>query len=294
MKTNAASFLLGIALLVLLGWHAAAIGAAPASQLPSAPAGYQWQPVAELSDEFNGDALDSSKWMPHLTYWKGRPPSEFDPKNVSVAGGCLLLRSTSMVKSLAEVKVPSKDIWVRAACVSSKGPVAFYGYYEARVKASKLSMTSSFWLQGKYSEIDVVEQIGAAIKPPDRGDFMAMNTHAFNHGWAKDVSTPVNWKMPTGAAADFHVYGVWWKDKETIWFYHNGERVAVVKPKCEFLEPMKMIFDTEVFFQHGPPTVESLNDAAANAMKVDWVRAWKLTKTEVPSPEPPQAKAARP
>ena len=32
-------------------------------------------------------------------------------------------------------------------------------------------------------------------------------------------------------------------------------------------------------------------DAEANAMKVDWVRAWKLVKTAVPSPSPAQTKA---
>ena len=115
MKVNTASHLRRITLFALLGWRATAVAAALASQLPSAPAGYHWQPIAELSD-----------------------------------------------------KVPNKDLWVRAACVSSKLPMASYGYYEARVNASILSMTSSFWLQGGYSEIDVVEHCRSRVPSPAR------------------------------------------------------------------------------------------------------------------------------
>lgn len=266
---------------------AAALFLAPAdmpaqsqSSRPPAPAGYQWQAVAGLSDEFNGTALDDSKWLPYLTYWKGRPPSQFDPKNVSVSGGTLKLRSTPLVESLSEVKEPGKDIWVAAACVSSKKPSASVGYYEARIKASRLSMTSSFWFQGKYSEIDVVEQLGDPGKNADDKNFMLMNTHSFRNGWDKDEATPVRWKMPRAAADAFHVYGVWWKDKDTVWFYHDGIKTAEVKTRCEFLEPMFLIFDTEVFTWSGLPTIESLKDPKRNTMEVDWVRSWKLVKAK--------------
>ena len=247
---------------------------------PPAPTGYQWQAVAGLSDEFNGAALDDSKWLPYLTYWKGRPPSRFEPKNVSVADGMLKLRSTPLVENLSEVKNPEKDIWVASACVSSKKPSASVGYYEARIKASKLSMTSSFWFQGKYSEIDVVEQLGDPIKNADDKNFMLMNTHSFKNGWDKDEATPARWKMPSAAADAFHVYGMWWKDKDTIWFYHDGQKVAEVKTRCEFLEPMFLFFDTEVFTWSGLPTIESLKDPKRNTMEVDWVRSWTLVKTE--------------
>jgi beta-glucanase (GH16 family) len=245
---------------------------------PAAPDGLRWRALADLSDEFDGTALDDSKWLPYLTYWKGRPPSQFEPKNVSVSNGTLKLRSTAMVDSLAEVKDPEKDIWVASACVSSKKPTASFGYYEARIKASRLSMTSSFWFQGKYSEIDVVEQLGDPLKNPDDRNFMLMNTHSFKGGWDKDEATPARWKMPSGAADGFHVYGVWWKDKDTIWFYHDGKKTAEVKTRCEFLEPMFLFFDTEVFTWSGLPGIESLKDPKRNTMEVDWVRSWKLVE----------------
>ena len=109
---------------------------------PPAPAGFVWQAIPELSDEFDGDALDAGKWMPKHAYWNGRAPSVFAPTNVSVRDGMLRLRSTSNVATLEGVKDPEKDVWVQAACVSSRGPLASCGYYAARMKASALSMTS--------------------------------------------------------------------------------------------------------------------------------------------------------
>lgn len=256
----------------------------PPGTPPAAPAGYRWQSVPELSDEFDGKELDPGKWLPYQPYWKGRQPSQFEPKNVAVSGGNLLLRSTPKVADLAEVKNPESDVWVNSACVSSKQPVASYGYYEARIKASRLSMTSSFWFQGKYSEIDVVEQLGASVKNPELGRMMLMNSHYFKPTWDHDKATPQRWKMPTGAADEFHVYGVWWKDKDTLLFYHNGERVAEMKTGGEFLETMYLFFDTEVFTWDGLPTIESLKDPARNTMRVDWVRAWKLVKAETRRP----------
>lgn len=247
--------------------------------LPAAPAGYAWKAIPEFSDEFDGPKLDAAKWLPYQPYWKGREPSQFEPQNVVVRGGRVDLRSTPAVESLTEVKNPEKDIWVHSACVSSKKPMALYGYYEARIKASRLPMTSSFWFQGKYSEIDVVEQLGASVTHPESGRNMAMNTHYFRDGWNNDRATPTGWKMPTGAAEEFHIYGVWWKNKDTVWFYHNGEKVAEVKPGGPFLEPMYLFFDTEVFAWEGFPTLESLRDAKKNTMSVDWVRSWKLVKT---------------
>lgn len=237
----------------------------------------QWAKVESLSDEFDGNKLDTSKWRPFLTYWKGREPSEFSRENVSVSDGKLCLRSVSKVQDLLDVKNPEKDVWVASACVSSVRAVAFYGYYEVRMKASKLSMTSSFWLQGRFSEIDVVEQMGASVKNPQNGHLMVMNSHSFKNGWVNDQATPQTWKMTENSAERFHRYGVWWKNDSTLWFYHDGVKVAEMKPHAAFTEPMLLIFDTEVFVWDGLPTMESLKDPKCNTMEVDWLRSWKLT-----------------
>jgi hypothetical protein len=259
---------------------AAAQTAEPGGEPPALPAGLCWSAIAELSDEFSGTTLDATKWMPRHAYWRGREPSRFSEANVVVADGFLNLRSTVNAALRSKVKDPEKDVWVDAACISSQGPLARHGFYAARLKASRLSMTSSFWLQGKFSEIDIVEQFGASAKYPDKAMLMLSNTHYFRDGWAKDKVTPTTWPMPTGAADAFHVYGVWWKDPRTIWLYHDGVKVAEMTPPAGFDEPFYLFFDTEVFTWHGLPTVESLADPTCNTMQVDWVRSWQLEAAE--------------
>ncbi len=241
----------------------------PADALPDLPPGQRWQAIPQLSDEFDGTKLNPAKWIPRHPNWQGREPSHFKPENVTIADGMLQLKSTPAVSDMSGVKDISKDVWVHAACVASTRPTAMPGFYQARFKASRLSMTSSFWFQGKSSEIDVVEQLGAPLKDPRRGQLMLMNTHYFAGGWKADRATPQQWKMPTGSADDYHVYGAWWKDKDTIWFYHDGVKVAEMKTGGEFLEPQYLFFDTEVFIWDGNPTLDSLKDPAKNTMYVE-------------------------
>jgi hypothetical protein len=106
---------------------------------------------------------------------------------------------------------------------------------------------------------------------------MTMNTHYFQGGWKQDRKTPVNWKMPV-PVTEFSVYGVWWKDRDTAWFYHDGVKVAEVTFGGPFEEKQYLFFDTEVFTWHGWPTRASLLDPVRNTMRVDWVRAWRLAE----------------
>jgi hypothetical protein len=103
-----------------------------------------------------------------------------------------------------------------------------------------------------------------------------MNTHYYPDGWDHDKAIPKKWQMPSGSADDYRVYGMWWRDKDTVWLYHDGEKVAEIGFGGEFLEPMYVFFDTEVFVWEGLPTIESLQDPDRNTMYVDWVRAWRL------------------
>lgn len=41
------------------------------------PPGGKWQPIPELTDEFKGNKLDSTKWHDHNPGWKGREPGFF-------------------------------------------------------------------------------------------------------------------------------------------------------------------------------------------------------------------------
>lgn len=242
------------------------------SQLPLPPEGKKWVKVVSVSDEFNGTQLDTSKWMPRHPYWEGRN-SKHTESNVSVEDGKLRLIST-----LREGATDVNPKTITAACVTSNAPDCHYGYYETRIKCSNISMTSAFWFQGKYSEIDVIENIGKATNPESKWieHTMMINTHYFKKGWKKDRATPVNWEMPGYVGSEYHVYGMWWKNKRTCSFYCNGNKVADIRFKGPFEERQYMFFDTEVFTWHGWPTRESLLDSSKNTMLIDWVRAWQL------------------
>ncbi len=249
---------------------------AQTNTLPTPPSGYIWTTNTALTDEFKLAQLDQSKWTPANPRWQGRVPSHYDIQNVTLTGGTLALRSSSSITNLAQLNNPTNDVWIGAACISSKLPLASYGYYEARVKASKMSMTSSFWLQGAYSEIDVAELMGAAVNDPTLNTYMPINTHYFPNGWATDKSTPLNIKMATGVADGYNTYAVWWKDQTNIWYYLNGSNVAKVVTSAPFAEPMYLYLDTECFTWEGFPTFSSMKQAPTNTMYVDFVRAWTL------------------
>lgn len=239
------------------------------------PAEVQWQPVLQLSDEF--DKFDALKWNNYHPGWKGRTPSHFLKENVFVEDGKLCLRSTSKVASLSEVKNVTDDVWVNSAAVSSKKKIAQPGYYyETSIKASDLSMTSSFWFRmGRFSEIDVIENIGRPENPAKRHfeTQMKMNTHLYRED--PKISTPHDYDMEMRSRDHFIVYGLWWKSPNEIIFYCNDKPVQTVIPQKPFDEPLHMIFDTEVFTWVGFPTIESLNNPSCNTMYVDWVRTWK-------------------
>ena len=250
----------------------------PMSFRPKPPEGYVWLLNDGLSDEFDEPKLDGKKWFPLHPYWGGRLPSQFISDNVTMDHGHLILRSTARPRIETDGVAKIGGISVNAACLSSAEASASYGYYEARFRASRLSMSSSFWMQGKYSEIDIAEQMGAPLKSPEEAYYLHANTHFFKDSWKNDKNTRIKWRMPRGAADVDHTYGAWWKDEDTVWFYCDGKEVAKIKTGGKFLEPMYLFFDTEVFVDAGLPTDKSLKDALSNGMSVGWVRAWKLVR----------------
>ena len=252
---------------------------------PSPPNGKQWTKVNELSDEFSGGQINSQKWFDYHPFWKGRLPSQFKKGNTTQSGGFLRLKST-LFRNPNSVNDKFKDHWVDAAALVSKNKSAKPGYYyECRMKASDLSMTSSFWFRvGAFSEIDVIEHIG---NPANRNvaskEFQYdANTHYYGR-FAGIRPLAAKWTMPFRGRDRFHNFGFWWKSPNELLFYYNGNQVMKIVPRRAFNEQLHMIFDTEVFpFETagvaniGLPRVSHLNDNSKNTMLVDWVRVYKL------------------
>jgi Carbohydrate binding module (family 6) len=244
--------------------------------LPASPSGKKWVEVSELTDDFN--SFNTNKWQKGHPYWSGRAPSVYNNNNIAVHNG--LLRLNMSVKDSSQ-----NGNWIWAACVTSKEKSFTKGMYsEVKVRVANLSATSSFWMQGAYSEIDVIENYGNVINNTWRHlDYtMESNTHYFPNGWANDQKTQKHFTNPNNArhADRYNTYGVWWKDNRNISFYRDGVEVGSVYTGGNFDEPMYMFFDMETFtWGPGIPTQAQLNDGGKNSAYYDYVKTYRLVNT---------------
>lgn len=252
---------------------------------PPAPEGYRWVVNEKFSDEFNGTSLDGDKWHSRSPYWvDGRPPATFRAYSVSVKNGMLQIKNS--------VLEGDRRYNIAGGAVGSVARDAHYGYYECRMKASSISMSSTFWMKNKpegncpnsQQELDIVEAVGMQKTGWDFRNFMKSNTH-YNYfpceGKRKSASAGGNCAISPAANEAFHVYGCWWVDANTIKFFHNGEYKFTVHPSTEFDDtpfdkPMYMHLVTETYNWESPPTPEELGNDSINTTYYDWVRSYKL------------------
>ena len=132
------------------------------AQPPNPPKGYKWVKNENLSDEFNGEKLDGTKWYNRSPYWvNGRPPATFRARTVSVKDGCLQIKNDLL-------REDDPKYHIAGGAVASVAKDAHYGYYESRLKASGISMSTTFWLKNKpegdcpfeQQELDIAELVG--------------------------------------------------------------------------------------------------------------------------------------
>ncbi len=250
---------------------------------PTPPSGKKWQTVPELTDNFN--SFDGNKWQKGHPYWSGRSPSQFNNNNLSWQNGNLRLKGT-----LRNANRQGDYIWT--ACLTSKSRSFKRGMYaEARIRNADMAIVSSFWMQGRFSEIDVIENWGEVKN--NRWDHltttMEMNTHFFPQpcGFDCDTTTQKHYNDGTSNSGNYNVYGVWWKDNRNIVWYKNGKRVANVTLPYDFNEDMFMFFDMEAFtWGPGLPSNNDLNNNNKNTAYYDWVRTYRLVNGNSNPPPP--------
>ncbi|WP_305768458.1 hypothetical protein [Candidatus Epulonipiscium viviparus] len=159
----------------------------------------QWKMSAMFSDEFDGTEIDSNRWSNYHRFWAGRQPSVFDPKNVSVRDGSLLLTCTwedeptnLMIEANKTVQEGERIYENISACAVQSIERTGYGYYELRARTAPISIASAFWFRDPIEskqEIDIFEQVGRPVNANRlnlNGSSYPMNTHWFKEG--KDYS----------------------------------------------------------------------------------------------------------
>ncbi len=259
------------------------------AQPPEPPTGYKWVPNPKFTDEFDGNQLDKRKWYDRSPYWvHGRPPATFRAYSVSVSDGMLQIKNS--------VLEGDERYNIAGGAVGSVAQDAHYGYYECKMKASSISMSSTFWMKNKpqgdcpnsRQELDIMEAVGMQKRDLDFHNFMKSNTHygyfpcegergSASEGGQCAISPAVN--------EAFHIYGCWWLDANTIKFYHNGEYKFTIHPSTKFSEtpfdkPMYMHMVTETYNWEEPPTEEELGNNSINTTYYDWVRSYILAPAE--------------
>jgi len=236
------------------------------------PSEGRWEPIPELTDEFQGDRLDSTKWHDHNPGWKGRKPGFFSKDNVSVRDGKLhLVVRTENLKDL-----PEGYHTFTTAAVKSRALVK-YGYFEIRCRPMKSKASSAFWFYSitpeEWTEIDVFEVCGVE----EWKSKYNMNVHVFRTPTEKEhLSKSDVWKAPFEFAEDYHVYALQW-DEEAIKWWVDGRVVRELK-NTHWHQPLHMNFDSETMPEwFGLPKEENL----PSTFSIDYVRSWRRAeKTE--------------
>jgi len=228
----------------------------------------QWEMIPELSDEFDGDRLDQTKWHPCNPGWQGRQPGWFSPKNVTVSDGKLHL--TARAEDLPDL--PKGYQTFTTAAVKSKARV-LHGYFEIRCRAMKSKASSAFWFYHSdpnwWTEIDVFE-MGCGATGHEQ--VVHMNAHVFvtpTEG-SKHWSKGGDYKAPFDPAADYHTYGLEWNAKE-LRYYVDGQVVRTME-NTHWHQALEMNFDSETMPEwFGLPDPKTL----PASFSIEYVRSWR-------------------
>ena len=252
------------------------------------PVDQKWLPVESISDEFDGPALDRSKWQddPVGNGWKwyGRAPGLFRAENVKLQDGKMCV---TVSKLDAPVVRRGKTFTHQGAIVRSLHPGQPGWYFECRMKANATVMSSTFWLvtrpgSRKRLELDIQECVGLVT---DKTAPWAKKWDRIFHSnlihWSKPekVQLQRSVRTETKNSERYYVYGAWWKSPDEVRFYLDGEYVYSIKPKVAWDVPAFIQMAVETYDWNPVPQDGGLVETGTREQRTtqyDWVRTWKL------------------
>jgi len=250
-----------------------------------------WVLNEDISDEFEGTAIDESKWFVQgknddYYIWKGRAPSQFAPHNVSVENGKLkIITQWEPDYNFADEeyagayygKYEGQPMPVTTAGIISRKRF-LNGYMEVKSKAGNAAITAAFWAIGHEQELDVYELMG---KPQLEGNIRENWFKSTVHDWSPPAVRPTRVieytkkDLPFRVADEFHVYGAEW-GVDYLKLYIDGEMVFHVtqdKVGNDWVlnNPMEVWLDSEIFRWLGMPDPKDL----PVEFEIDYVRIWQ-------------------
>ncbi len=247
----------------------------------------KWHLVKEFSDEFNGTALDKTKWMDTRHYTIGNAPARALPENIVVKDGMAQIITKydpNMPSGRVEPRGPEYHSFSVGRIFSKD--VFRYGYLEIRAKIQPTSFNNAFWLYGvgedkktgevTCPEIDIFELAGKSFA----------HTYSYNMALHNVTRKPYkhyvyarNWKSDFKFSDDFHVYGLEWTPK-VIRYFIDGSLVREFKIQKNLWDmPMRVHFDSIPHFDwFGVPDPKDF----PCAFQIDYFRLWKNAETDLP------------
>ncbi len=247
---------------------------------------YDPGPGRELvwSDEFEGDTLDSDKWVRQVEK-AGRFNDEWQrytdsTENAYVEDDCLV------IKAIHEGDAHASDQYTSARLHTLPGDAWQYGKIAARIQLPYgKGIWPAFWMLGaniaenggdtpwpQSGEIDILEMYGSK----DNGRVEA-NIHYANRKDRHESIGAVSYELEEGWFADaFHVFEIEWDEERIEWFV-DGTKFASTSISgdefSEFHKPFFILLNIAAGGRAaGPPTDSTL---FPQVMYVDWVRVYQ-------------------
>lgn len=244
------------------------------------------------SDEFDGTALDPSKWRYDTAFnktgWFNKELQYYSanrPENLRVAGGVLTIEARHEALDAAKFSDWGGQHYTSGR-IYSTGAGWTYGFYEIRAKLPCARGTwPAIWMlpvdMKKWpddGEIDIMEQVGAEPNLI----YASLHTGLFNH--VKKTQRSAQRLVPT-SCTDFHVYQLDWRPDSITLGVDGGGILRVLndqpggKGAWPFTTPFKLILNLAIGGDWAG--AKGIDDAAMpQRMEVDYVRVWQVAAGE--------------
>jgi beta-glucanase (GH16 family) len=247
------------------------------------------------SDEFDGDAIDTSKWTHEVNCWGGGNGEQqcyvSDAKNAFVEGGYLHIVALDDAPTGAIGGPDDNPAMVTlpysSARLTSRGKGDFeYGRIEARMKLPHgQGLWPAFWMLPTDSvyggwaasgEIDIMEAINLG---PGSNNAIHGTLH-YGGAWPANVHTGTSTTPAANVWEADHVYAVEWEEGEVRWFVDDEHYATQTEWNstagaypAPFDEKFFMLLNVAVGGQWpGPPDAST---TFPQEMVVDYVRVYE-------------------
>lgn len=252
-------------------------------------------------DEFNGSALDTSKWSYETGYYLNDDPNTWgwgnselqhytnSTQNVFVQDGNLNIKALNEPKSFPQD--PSRYAQYSSGKINTKNKFSLeYGRVDFRAKLpTGNGIWPALWMLPENSPYGVWASSGEIDVMEARGRLPGSTSGAVHFGgqWPANRHLSGEYHFPEGQtfANDYHVYSVVWEEDNIKWYVDGKFFFKVTReqwystaapdnPNAPFDEPFYLIMNLAVGGSFDGGQTPNPGDIPAS-MQVDYVRVYK-------------------